>query len=164
MIALQIKNIKDFMNHLLLQNTFDNFLVSEASITTFTTFSITGDLRKEFFDPELAESADLQSRTQVLWKEIRPFCLSVIKGKRTPLSFKFVFQLPEGPLCSLLSEAELSLQPEDVYGLFFNCQFHADQLTLTTGSSLRVFSLDRSLDQAWDKKLTAFLTEKGLAD
>ena len=42
MIALQIEHVGSFMNHLLLKETFDRFLVSEAQITTFTTFSIDG--------------------------------------------------------------------------------------------------------------------------
>lgn len=164
MIALQIKNIKNFMNSLLLQDTFDRFLVSEASITTFTTFSISGDLRKEFLDPTLLDQKEYQNRTQVTWKEIRSFCLSVIKGKRTPLSFKFVFQLPPEEVELLLARCDLPMQPEDVYGLFFNCQYQAEMLTLTTGSSLRVFTLDRSLDQAWDRMLTDFLESQGLSE
>ncbi len=162
MIAIQIKNIKGFMNRLLLQDTFDRFLVSEASVTTFTTFSISGDLKKEFFDPEQQEQEEFRSRTQVSWKEIRPFCLSVIRGKRTPLSFKFVFQLPAAEIEALLEQYDLPFQPEDVYGLFFNCQYHSELLTLTTGTSLRVFSMDHSLDQAWDQTLTAFLEANGL--
>lgn len=157
MIAIQIKNIKGFMNSLLLQETFDRFLVSEASITTFTTFSITGDLRKEFFDPDSPDWDQYQNRTQVTWKEIRSFCLSVIKGKRTPLSFKFVFQLPPEEVPKLLEQSGSTLQPEDVYGLYFNCQFQSDTLTLTTGSSIRIFTLDRSLDQTWDKMMEAFI-------
>ena len=36
MLALQIENIKGFMSHLLLKGTFDRFLVSDISVTTFT--------------------------------------------------------------------------------------------------------------------------------
>ena len=42
MIALRITNTKDFMAKLLTQETFDTFLFSEGSVTTFTTFSIDG--------------------------------------------------------------------------------------------------------------------------
>ncbi|MDO4617628.1 MAG: DUF5721 family protein [Lachnospiraceae bacterium] len=164
MLAIHIKNIKGFMNSLLLQETFDRFLVSEAAITTFTTFSISGDLRKEFFTDRSDEQAKAPERTQVLWKEIRPFCLSVIRGKRPPLSFKFVFQLsPEG-VQKLLEQHDLPFQPEDVYGLFFNCQYHSELLTLTTGSSMKVFSMDHSLDQIWDTTVSRFLEKQGLLD
>ncbi len=163
MTAIQIKNVKGFMNSLLLKDTFDAFLVSEASITTFTTFSITGELKKEFFT-DAAEREKLSGRTQVTWEEIRPFCLSVIRGKRTPLSFKFIFQLPAEKILRLLEEYDLPFQPEDIYGLYFNCQYHSEMLTLTTGSSLRTFSLDRSLDQTWDRVFTSFLEQQGLTE
>ncbi len=149
------------MNSLLLTDTFDSFLVSEASITTFTTFSVSGELHKDFFD---SEQDEIPERNQVSWKEIRPFCLSVIRGKRTPLSFKFVFQLPEGGIQKLLERNDLPFQPEDVYGLYLNCQYQADRLTLTTGTSLKVFSLDHSLDQVWDRQIQAFLVKHGLLE
>ena len=157
MIALPIKHVKDFMNKLLLQDTFDRFLVSEASITTFTTFSIDGQLHADFYDTEKAKELKAQERTQVTWQEIKPFCYSVIKGRRTPLAFKFVFQLPSDEVDLLLARSGLPLIPQDVFGLFFNCQYHGESLTLTTGSSLRIFTMDKSLDQAWDGMLEDFL-------
>ncbi len=80
------------------------------------------------------------------------------------MSFKFVFQFPPKQIQKLLEENDLPFHPEDVYGLFFNCQYHSEMLTLTTGSSLRVFTLDRSLDQAWDRMLTEFLESNKLAE
>ena len=157
MIALQIKHIKNFMNKLLLQDTFDRFLVSEASITTFTTFSIDGELRPDFFGPEQEGQLRLSGRRQVLWKEIKPFCLSVIRGRRTPLSFKFVFQLPAEEVALLTAKSSPDLSADDVFGLFLNCQYNGEFLTLTTGSSLRLFTLDKSLDNAWDRMLLEFL-------
>ena len=44
MRAFQIQDVKSFMSHLLLSNTFDRFLLTEASITTFNTFFINGHL------------------------------------------------------------------------------------------------------------------------
>ena len=162
MIALQIKHVKDFMNKLLLQDTFDRFLVSEASITTFTTFSIDGQLYPDFYETEKAKELKSQDRTQVTWQEIKPFCYSVIKGRRTPLAFKFVFQLPSDEVSLLLARSGLTLTPQHVFGLYFNCQYHGETLTLTTGSSLRVFTMDKSLDQAWDKMLEDFLNRQEL--
>ena len=162
MIALQIKHVRDFMNKLLLQDTFDRFLVSEASVTTFATFAIDGQFHPEFYDPETPEGQKATGRRQVTWQEIRPFCYSVIRGRRTPLAFKFVFQLPESETALLLARAGLNLEPRDVFGLFFNCQYHGDVLTLTTGSSLRVFTMDKSLDRAWDAMLEDFLRNQEL--
>ena len=162
MIALQIQHIRDFMNKLLLQDTFDRFLVSDASITTFTTFSIDGQLQADFFETEKAKELKAQERSQVTWKEIKPFCYSVIKGRRTPLAFKFVFQLPQEETALLLARSGSPLTPQDVFGLYFNCQYQGEALTLTTGSSLKVFTLDKSLDHAWDQMLQEFLLRQEL--
>ena len=159
MIALQVENVKDFMNKLLLNGVFDSFRVSEAAITTFTTFSIDSQFHPEFFDPEMI---DPDAETQVSWKDIRPFCLFVFKGKRLPLSFRFVLQLPQEKLTDFLSAYGLNFDPADVFGLFLNIQYRSDTLTLTTGSSLRIFTSDRSLDQAWDQAVRSFLAREEL--
>ncbi|MBR2562587.1 MAG: hypothetical protein IKE31_10645 [Eubacterium sp.] len=159
MIALQVENVKDFMNKLLLKPVFDHYRVSEATITTFTTFSIDGQLHPEFYDPETIAPS---SETQVSWESIRPFCLSVFKGKRLPLAFHFVLQLPQEQIPDFLLNNDLSLAPEDVFGLFLNIQYRGNVLTVTTGSSLRVFSGNRDLDRAWDQAVRDFLEREEL--
>lgn len=93
MIAVQIQDIKDFMSKLLLGNAFDSFWLSEASITTSVSYTIDGFLHSEFYDTQEAELLQEEGRTYALWRDMKPFCFSVIKGKKTPLSFKIVFML-----------------------------------------------------------------------
>ena len=52
MLALKINDVKGFMNHLLIGDTFDHFPMAEVSVTTFNTFSIDGMIKKEFFDTD----------------------------------------------------------------------------------------------------------------
>ena len=164
MIALQIEHIRDFMNKLLLTTSFDTYRVSEATITTFTTFSIDGILHPEFFDSDLIDSPDPDADTQISWESIRPFCLSVFKGKRLPLSFHFVLQLPKNRIPDFLADHGLTSTPaEDIFGLFLNIQYRSSMLTVTTGSSTRVFTGDRTLDQAWDQEVKEFLVREDLS-
>ena len=44
MISLRIKDTRKFMSHLLVKDTFDNFLLSEASINTSCLHSMKGRL------------------------------------------------------------------------------------------------------------------------
>ena len=81
---------KKCMNALLLHPAFDSFLFIEGDITTFNTFQFNGRLKKDFFSAEEKEALD--DREYALWKELREFCLSLIKGKRTPLGFHFVLK------------------------------------------------------------------------
>lgn len=163
MIALKITDNKDFMFNLLKGTTFDAFWLSEASITTFNTFTIDGSLHLDFFDPVLAKSLDSSGRTNSYWAEIKPFCFSIIKGKHTPLNFKIVFQLSKEHEAQALENGDTDLRPEDVAGMYLNLQFNGSDTTCTTGTSLRVFTLDKRLDVLWDNMVLAFFRQHGIA-
>ena len=162
MLAIQIDHVKDFMKKLLLQDAFDSFLVSEISITTFTTFSIDGQLHPEFFDPEKCEALRAENRSSILWKEARPYCLSIIKGQQSPLSFHIVLQADSALTAHLSASASLSFSAEDIFGLFLNLQFRGGVLSVTTGTSLKVFTPDKSLDRAWDRFVSGWLEQEGI--
>lgn len=162
MLAIQIDHVKDFMKKLLLQDAFDSFLVSEISITTFTTFSIDGQLHPEFFDPEKCEALRAENRSSILWKEARPYCLSIIKGQQSPLSFHIVLQADSALTAQLSASAGLSFSPEDIFGLFLNLQFRGGVLSVTTGTSLKVFTPDKSLERAWDRFVSSWLEREGI--
>ncbi|CBL22500.1 hypothetical protein CK5_10030 [Blautia obeum A2-162] len=48
MLVLKINDVKNFMNQLLIGQTFDDFSLVEASITTFCSFTIDGKLHRDF--------------------------------------------------------------------------------------------------------------------
>lgn len=148
------------MTHLLLSDTFDNFLFIEGEVVTFNTFTIDGYLRKEFYEssPDDSIAEDYSS-----WKQIRDLCFSMIKGKRTPLSFRFVFSLSPENIARLISQKNLDFQASDVQGLYLNIRFDGTGLQCVTGTSLKTFSLDRSLEQEWDAMVPRFLDKKGIA-
>ena len=160
MIAVTVSDGKGMMGELLLRDEFEQFLIVEGSITTFLTYSIDGQLQRDFFDGEKEEEIREERRTFARWGEVRNLCYQMIKGKRTPLGFRFVFQLPRPETEKLLKESSLSCQEEDVFGLYLNCQYDGGNLVLTTGTSLRFFTLDKSLDHLWDEFVAAFLKEK----
>lgn len=133
------------MSHLLLLETFDRFLFIEGKITTFNTFEIDGFLQKDFFDtpPESAYSR---------WKDVRDFCFRLIKGKRTPLSFKIVLSLPPEQFAAFLNSRSLSsYRPEEVQGLYLNFHYDGSSLTCVSGVSLHTFRMDKDLEREWDR-------------
>ena len=164
MIALQIQDIKQFMSKLLLSQTFDNFLLIEGSITTYNTFRIDGRLHKSFFTEEENEAQGLEERAFSLWKEVKPFCLELIKGKKTPLSFQFVFQLSKentGKL--LLASGITSIQPENISGLLLNVRYDNGNLSVITATNLSLFTLDKTLEHAWDDLVKRFLKQQEIS-
>lgn len=52
MLALQITSMKAFMNHLLVADTFENFLLAEATVSTANTYQIDGHINKDFYTQE----------------------------------------------------------------------------------------------------------------
>lgn len=160
MIALKMLDIKDFMSQLLIGDTFDAFWLSEASVTTYVTYTIDGNLHKDFFDSALADSLHLEERTHTLWKEVKPFCFQIMKGKRTPLNFKISFLLSKNNTRRVLEQTKLPFTMEDIFGLVLTFQYDGTNLTCTTGTSLRLFTLDKSLDRVWDEMVMQFFKQK----
>ena len=72
MIAVKIQDIKDFMSKLLIGHAFDAFWLSEASVTTFVTYTIEGNLHKEFFDTEENQKLQKEGRTYALFRDFCP--------------------------------------------------------------------------------------------
>lgn len=156
MIALHLTSVKDCMSHLLLSETFDHFLFIEGEIVTFNTFTIDGFNQKAFF-PEEEEVAAYS-----LWENIREYCFSIIKGRKTPLSFKFIFSLAPDNIERLIEQNHLDFQPDQVQGLYLNIRYDGTSLQCITGTSLKTFSMDKSLEQAWDIMVQKFFSQKNI--
>lgn len=157
MKAFKIKNLKYFMNQLLLADTFDYFSVSEASVTTFVTFTIDGSLHPEFYDSDTAARLKAAGKSQVRWSGIKSWCYSIIRGKRAPVSFRLIFALPEDKSRALCEACGAPVEPENIAGLFLNVQYTGGVLTVTTGTSLKIFTLDKTLEHAFDQSARDFL-------
>lgn len=149
----------DSCGELFIGEVFDKFCLTEASITTFNTFSIDGRLLKDFFDTDSLNKITEHGRTHSLWKDIRPFCWSVIRGKRTPLSFKIVLHLSRSGVEAAVRNTDMGISSEQIDGLFLNLQFKNNSLLCTTGLSLRTFSMDKRPEQLWDDMILHFLDQ-----
>ncbi len=154
MKALSLPDIKDFTSHLFLKDTFDGFYFIEGEFVTFNTFQIDGYIQKDFFDT----GAELPEYSY--WKNVREYCLSLIRGKRTPLSFRLVLSLSRKNIIRLIRQNGLSVLPDDVQGLYLNIHFDGKSLTCVTGTSSKTFSMDKSLEHAWDETAEKFFRQK----
>ena len=155
MIALSLTEVKECMSKLLLSETFDSFLFVEGEVTTFNTFHIDGYLHKDFFSEN-----EILDREYTLWKDIREHFFSLIKGKRTPLNFKFVLGLSESNIQKLIQQQGLDFELEDIRGLYINLKFDGQKLQCVTGTAMTLFTMDKSLEQAWDVMVQKFFTQK----
>lgn len=155
MIAIKILEVKHFMGQLLLQEVFDNFLVSELEIQTANLYKISGRLNKNWFDEE--EREKLSNREDSYWKELKGLSYQIIKGNKTPQTMKLVFKLSKDNTQKVLERAGNLFSQEEVEGLFLNIHYEKEELVLVTGTSVRTFTLDKTLEHMWDENLKQFL-------
>lgn len=160
MISLKITDTKSFMSKLLIKECFDELLVPEATISTYNTFQINGQINRNFYTDE--EFSELSDKEYSRWKTLRPFCFELIRGTKTPVFLKVIFSLPESETESLISSAGLNFRPDDIGGLFFNIKFSEGSVTCVTGTSLKVFTMDKSLDNAFDDYAKNYFKKIGI--
>ncbi len=154
MISLKITSVKTFMSHLLLSDTFDHFHFIEGEIVTSNTFTIDGYIQKSFF----SEQDDLEEYAS--WSSLRDYCFRLIRGKRTPLSFKFIFRLSPDQIGTLIRTNNLDFLADQIQGCYLNIHYDGSTLRCTTGTSLKLFTLDKSVEHAWDQTTLKFFSEK----
>lgn len=157
MLALKVNDIKNFMNQLLIGDTFDSFSLVEASITTFSLFTIDGTLHKDFFDTETLRNMDLDESPYCLWKELKSYCFSIIRGKLLPVQFKFVFQLSPGQYHSLFAPASGPIANDQIRGFNLIVQYRNHELLCTTGISSDTFIFDKTPELTWDSAVQEYL-------
>ena len=139
MLSLTIKDLKQFMNKLLISDTFDGMCLSEAYICTGCSYTIDGKLNTHFYHED--ELNSMPSARYTSWKNIKPFAFSIIKGRKVPELLKITFVLPEAVVAKLILDIDLNFDPGCVNGLFLNVRYQDGSVTMTTASSLSTFTL-----------------------
>lgn len=162
MIALKIKNIKQFMGKFLASEAFDIFMLEEASISTYNTFMIDGHQNREFYTTEEWEDKELRPYDFSAWKQIRPICYSLIKGTKTPIAFKFTLHLTPERTASLLEKSDTSVTSQQLKALALTIKYDGASLTLVTGTAFHTFIMDKSADSLWDNAIKQFLDKCGI--
>ena len=151
MLSIQISDIKTFMKELLMSERFDNYLLVSGSITTYNTLDVDGRIRAEFFGDEY-DISPMYGYDYTPWKQSKDLFLSRIKGKHTPLSFKFVLKLMPKQATSILSEATDDAR-NNTSALLLNIKYDEHGLSVITGTSSIEFILDKSAEDAWDNHI-----------
>ena len=162
MIALSIIDVKDFMNKLLIGEVFDRFFLVEASVTTFNTFTIDGRLQQDFFDTDTVAMHKSNSIEYSLWRDVTPYCFSVIRGRRPPLTVRIGLQLSHTQTQQILNPSFPDGSVPDCR-FCLNLQYRNDSLLCTTGVSYTSFCLDKRPEHLWDEIIRKFLSGQHIA-
>lgn len=152
MVALKIIETKPFMALLLKNTLFDKWETRGIDITTFTRFSIDCHLNKNYYDQDELEI--MENPNYVKWGQIKEKVVAIIRGNKSPDDLKIVLARP-------VEELE-SFDPKIVSSLFINVHFSKGEVTVTTGTSMATFTLDKSIDYTWDNQVKASLKKQGI--
>lgn len=167
MTAFQITSMKNFMNHLLVSESFDIFLLEEAVIGTANTFTIDGHVNKDFFSGENVNGENDKTAEELPefrpWNELKGLCFDLIKGKLTPLFFRFTLQLKPELAAALLKKENCDVAPEQVKALVLNIRYDGTKAVLTTATAYHTFLLSKEPDAIWDRAVAKYLDREGIA-
>lgn len=160
MVALKIEEQKAFTAGLFLGDIFDKFLVREAEIVTYNRFFIDGKVRPGYYSEEELEENGIGEYSS--WKALKPVCYSLIRGKRLPESFRIVFQMPPSARDRFVTRKIPGIDPEQVGGFYINVQYENHGMLCVTGTSMKQFTMDKTLENEWDENVKKFLKKNGV--
>ena len=163
MIAIEIKDRKEFMNALLASESFDSFYLEEATIITYNTFIIDGHTVDAYYSGTDTDKNDLISPGQYsTWKQMRPIIFQLVKGRRSPVSLKLTLHAGDHYLSRLKSKPEANAHANDIKALAVNIRFENESLKCITGTSYHTFVMDKTIDNIWDGDFVSSLTAMGI--
>ncbi|MDD6667529.1 MAG: DUF5721 family protein [Lachnospiraceae bacterium] len=154
MLFFTIEDVKGLMAALLQRDSFDSFLLVEAEIRGRAALSIDGHLPEDFYSDEEISKFRMEGDFSP-YREIRPLIFEGIRGKHTPKQIKIVFKAPNSLMQEILADTEAD--PDQVSGFFLNLRFSNGKLTLSSGCSMKTFSLDKTAEKLWDAWLSAWM-------
>ena len=130
-----------------------------AVITGGATYTLNGQITKGFYSEEELTELHLNGYRFLPFSMLRGNCFDLIKGKKTPSSFRFVFLLSPENTQKTITSVGSSYKPSDVTGMYINLKFQNQLLSLTTGIAYNIFSTDKTLENEWDKLVVKFLKQ-----
>ena len=125
---------------------------------TFNTFTIDGRIRPAYYSEE--ERREQKIRSYSLWSSLRPFCYSLIRGKRLPESFRITLQLAPDQTEDFLKSSGIGFTADQIGSLCLNIRYENRELVCVTGLSMNIFTLDKQAEYAWDEAVRRYLKAK----
>ena len=156
MFSGTVEELKSFMAVLLRGDMFDTWEVTEAKVETFFELSVNGRLKKDFFEEPGAVQRDFAK-----WGEVKEIFFQAVKGKRLPGMMRIVLAADREWTERILSECGKS-QEEAGAGLYLNIRYSASGCQVISGVSHVGFTLDKTLDLAWDTALQGYFKKNGI--
>lgn len=163
MQAVEILDVKQFMQLLLQSPAFDFYEMVSATLRTDMDYSINGKWNHSFFDEEEIDANKLNDYIYLPWSLAKAKIFALIKGKKTPTVMKIVFKMSNANLESFLHSTNSSQNPNDITGVYLNVIFQEQKLNVTCSVSYKNFNLDKSLEQDFFNNFVTLLKSNGIS-
>lgn len=160
MTSFQIKQLGAFMHKLLSTDCFDSFLLAEATLTAAATYVIDGHQNKDFYTAEEWDDTSIRPYDFATYSSMRPLLFDLVKGKKTPVNFKFVLHLIPEYVAPTLKQGDTSVTADNIRAFVLTIKYDGSALTLVTGTAMKTFLMDKSPDTIWDNAMRKFLSKK----
>ncbi|MCR5674151.1 MAG: DUF5721 family protein [Lachnospiraceae bacterium] len=139
----RVKETREFMRRLLTTDLFDAWLLTEAVVAGASTWTVDGRINRAYYEQDADGREEMPQEDFTRWGEVRPVIFDLIRGKRTPLSFRFL----------LKPTAELSRDG------ICRIRFTEGHVHITSAVTMKEFSTDRGPEHDWDEACSRFLEE-----
>jgi hypothetical protein len=152
MNSFDITDTGKFVKALLSEDFFAKTLLYYAEIKGACRIEIDGRLNKDFYDSddEGLTTAGGKELGYIRWGNIRNQFFEAIRGSRLPLRFSVSLVMDQDFIYDFVASSGISVRPDEVESLNINIMYDRERLTITTGNSYKIFTLDKSLDTIWD--------------
>ena len=78
-----------------------------------------------------------------------------------PIKFKIILKAGKNLTEDIVEKSGGTIIPGDVQGLLLNIRFENGSIDCITGTTLNIFSLDKSVEEGFDKYVEKWLLEWG---
>ena len=152
MNSIDITDTGKFVKALLSEDFFAKTLLYYAEIKGACRIEIDGRVNKDFYDSEDESLVTPGGRAleYIRWGNIRNQFFEGIRGSRLPLRFSVSLIMDPDFIFEFVKSSGAGIRPEEVESLNINIMYDREKLTVTTGNSYKIFTLDKSFETIWD--------------
>ncbi len=151
MISHEVDSVKEFIEELKNNKKFDSFYLYEARVKSRLDYYVNGKQNEASFDMDNQMESEY-----ITWKDIKETIFFLFGENIVPHSFRIILMFSRDNIEKLIELNDLSYKVDDISALFFNLYYDGDKFTITTGSSMRTFSLDKSIEKIWDDTVNKY--------
>ncbi|MGN0438707.1 MAG: DUF5721 family protein [Lachnospiraceae bacterium] len=159
MLAIQILDIKTFMQFLFQTRELDAYELVSGELQTQMNYTFDGRINLNFFSEEEIVQYQLKQAAYLPWLLAKEKIFQLIKGKKTPTQMKLVLRLSQSQMEDFLKQSN-TYTTNDIDGMFVNIIFQEQKLNVIFGISYKIFTLDKSLEEDFSSIFITFLKQK----